>query len=132
MEFYVGQCSEYVKNDSQLQEEISLSQTSIKKSTVENSATIENLQNSVKNLENSVVFYKEVMIDENEKLKNEVGILKAHIGRGLVNEDLFTKYNLKCSMVEELLSRDGRADRARARLKPILLSLTGSAQLQHF
>jgi len=108
MEFYVGQCSEFEKNDSQLQEEISLLQTSIKKSTVENSAAIENLQNSVQNMENSVVFYKdqeEVMIDENEKLKEEVGILKAHVGRGLVNEDLLAKYNLKCSMVEELLKK---------------------------
>merc|ERR1719154_200535 len=108
MDFYVGQCSEFEKNDSQLQEEISLLQTSIKKSTVENSADIENLQNTVQNLENSLVFYKdqeEVMIDEYEKLKEEVDVLKSHVARGPVNEDLLAKYNLKCGMVEELLKK---------------------------
>jgi len=108
MDFYVSQCSEFEKNDSQLQEEIILLQTSIKKSTMENAVKIDSLEITVHGLENDCVFYKdqeEVMIDENEKLKNEVYLLKAQVERGHVNEDLLGKYNLKCDMVEELLKK---------------------------
>merc|ERR1712002_310204 len=56
----------------------------------------------------SVVFYKdqeEVLIDENEKLKNEINALKVHVEMGNLNDDLMIKYNLKCDMVEELLKK---------------------------
>jgi len=108
LDFYINQCSEFEKNDSQLQEEISLLQLSIKKSTVENSTNIEELQDSVQMLENNMVFYKdqeEVLVDENEKLKKEVASQRTLLQRDLNNEDLLTKYNLKCDMVEELLKK---------------------------
>merc|ERR1712096_389989 len=57
-------------------------------------------------LENNMVFYKdqeEVLVDENEKLKKEVASQRTLLQRDLNNEDLLTKYNLKCDMVEELL-----------------------------
>merc|ERR1712096_184052 len=59
-------------------------------------------------LENNMVFYKdqeEVLVDENEKLKKEVASQRTLLQRDLNNEDLLTKYNLKCDMVEELLKK---------------------------
>jgi len=108
MDFYVGQCSEFEKNDSQLQDEISLLQISIKKATVENAAKVEKLEAARSSLEENLVFYKdqeEVIVDENEKLKKEVNNLKGHIERKNVNEDLLVKYNLKCDMIDELLKK---------------------------
>eukprot|EP00092_Neocalanus_flemingeri_P030498 GFUD01033112.1.p1 GENE.GFUD01033112.1~~GFUD01033112.1.p1 ORF type:complete len:952 (+),score=280.10 GFUD01033112.1:70-2856(+) len=108
LEFYISQCTEFEKNDSQLQEEILLLQTSIKNSTLENSVVVEDLRGSIEELENSQVFYKdqeEVLMDENEKLKDEVARLKMHQERVPINEDLLTKYNLKSEMVEELLKK---------------------------
>ena len=46
--------------------------------------------------------------------------------------DLFMFQSIEMSMFTTLQVRDGRAARARAKLEPILLSLTGSAQLGHF
>merc|ERR1712179_170587 len=86
MDFYVSQCSEFEKNDSQLQEEISILQRSIKKSTMEHAAQVDGLQNAVRSLKESLVFYKD---------QEEV----------LIDEDLIHKYNLKCDMVEELLKK---------------------------
>jgi len=108
MDFYVSQCSEFEKNDSQLQEEISILQRSIKKSTMEHAAQVDGLQNAVRSLKESLVFYKdqeEVLIDENEKMKDEVAAMRVRIERVNVNEDLIHKYNLKCDMVEELLKK---------------------------
>merc|ERR1719431_235444 len=103
MDFYVSQCLEFEKNDSQLQEEISILQRSIKKSTMEHAAQVDGLQNAVRSLKESLVFYKdqeEVLIDENEKMKDEVAAMRVRIERVNVNEDLIHKYNLKCDMVE--------------------------------
>jgi len=108
MDFYVSQCSEFEKNDSQLQEEISILQKSIKKSTTEHAAQVDDLQNAVRSLNESLVFYKdqeEVLIDENEKMKEEVIATRVRVEREIVNEDLIHKYNLKCEMVEELLKK---------------------------
>merc|ERR1719481_273686 len=108
MDFYVGQCSEFEKNDCQLQDEITLLQSSIKKSTTDHAAEVEKFRISLRDMEDSVVFYKdqeEVLIDENEKLKNEINALKVHVEVGNLNEDLMIKYNLKCDMVEELLKK---------------------------
>merc|ERR1719370_2615482 len=108
MDFYVSQCSEFEKNDSQLQEEISILQKSIKKSTTEHAAQVDDLQNAVRSLNESLVFYKdqeEVLIDENEKMKEELIATRVRVEREIVNEDLIHKYNLKCEMVEELLKK---------------------------
>jgi len=108
MDFYVGQCSEFEKNDCQLQDEITLLQSSIKKSTMDHAAEVEKFRISLRNMEDSVVFYKdqeEVLIDENEKLKSEINALKVHVEVGNINEDLMIKYNLKCDMIEELLKK---------------------------
>merc|ERR1719431_610897 len=108
MDFYVSQCSEFEKNDSQLQEEISILQKSIKKSTTEHAAQVNELQNAVRSLNESLVFYKdqeEVLIDENEKMKEELIATRVRVEREIVNEDLIHKYNLKCEMVEELLKK---------------------------
>ena len=97
----------FEKNDAQLHEEISLLQSSIKNSTIENSSEVAELRDTVQNLENSLVFYKdqeEVLIDENETLKAEVSNLKSQQVVN-VNEDFLSKYNLKCDMVEELIKK---------------------------
>merc|ERR1719370_186775 len=102
MDFYVSQCSEFEKNDSQCSEEISILQRSIKKSTMEHAAQVEGLQNAVRSLKDSLVFYKdqeEVLIDENEKMKEELIATRVRVERDIVNEDLIHKYNLKCEMV---------------------------------
>jgi len=108
MDFYVSQCSEFEKNDSQLQEEISILQKSVKKSTVEHAAQVDDLQSVVNRLKENLVFYKdqeEVLIDENEKMKLEVSAMKVRVERENINEDLIHKYNLKCDMVDELLKK---------------------------
>jgi len=108
MDFYVSQCSEFEKNDSQLQEEISILQNSIKKSTMEHAAQVDDLQNAARSLKDSLVFYKdqeEVLIYENEKMKEEVASMRVRVERENVNEDIIHKYNLKCVMVEELLKK---------------------------
>ena len=108
MDFYVSQCSEFEKNDSQLQEEISILQKSIKKSTMEHAAQVDELQTAGRGLRESLVFYRdqeEVLIDENEKLKEELTALRVRVERENINEDLIHKYNLKCDMVEELLKK---------------------------
>jgi len=108
IEFYISQCTEFEKNDSKLQQEVFLLQASIKKSTVDNSVDVEKLRDTVQKLENSLVFYKdqeEVLIDENEKLKETVANNKTNLTREDLNNDLVMKYNLKCDMVEELLKK---------------------------
>merc|ERR1719431_2476274 len=108
MDFYVSQCSEFEKNDSQLQEEISILQKSIKKSTVEHAAQVDDFQNAVRGLKENLVFYKdqeEVLIDENEKMKEEITAMRVRVEMENINEDLIHKYNLKCDMVEELLKK---------------------------
>ena len=108
MDFYVSQCSEFERNDSQLQEEISILQSSIKKSTMDHAVQVGNLQSAVCDLKENLIFYKdqeEVLIDENEKLKEEISTLRVRVERENVNDDLINKYNLKCDMVEELLKK---------------------------
>merc|ERR1719369_1964549 len=107
LEFYINQCSTFEKNDAQLQEEISLLQSSIKDSTIENSSELNSLRDTVESLENSVIFYKDqegVLVEDNEKLKAELANLKSQPVVN-VNEDFLTKYNLKCDMVEELIKK---------------------------
>merc|ERR1711915_909286 len=111
MEFYVSQCSEFERNDSQLQEEISSLQNIIKQSTVEQSVKIEILEKDIGELNGKLAECREneeVLVGVNGKLREEVLQLKLKSSRVCSDDEIAQKYKLKCDMVDELLKKHER------------------------
>jgi len=108
MEFYVSQCTEFERNDSQLQDEISSLQNNIKQSAVEQSAKIEDLEKAIEELHGKLavcIENEEVLVSENGKLREEILHLKLKSSRICCDDEIVQKYKLKCDMVDELLKK---------------------------
>jgi len=108
MEFYVGQCTEFERNDSQLQDEISSLQNNIKQSAVDQLAKIEILEKAIGELNGKLAECREneeILVGENGKLREEILHLKLKSSRGYDDDEIVLKYKLKCDMVDELLKK---------------------------
>merc|ERR1719309_151307 len=108
MEFYVSQCTEFERNDSQLQDEISTLQNNIKQSAVEQLAKNGILEKAIGELNGKLAECREneeVLVGENGKLREEVLHLKLKSSRICGDDEIVLKYKLKCDMVDELLKK---------------------------
>merc|ERR1719154_579916 len=98
LDFYIQRCSVFEKNDSRLQDEVTVLQGSIKMSTIDNSEKLDKYQDTIQTLENAMNFYKgqvDTLLNENETLRKEAFGAKSCSGVG----------KLKCDAVEELLRK---------------------------
>ena len=107
LDFYIQQCSEFEKNDSRHQDEITILENSIKTSTMNHSSELDKYKESIQTLENAIVAYKDQvdnLVEQNNNLKRDVQEARA-INNTSEDKDLVTKYKAKCDAVEELLKK---------------------------